>query len=179
MRPTETIPLFDDYLAKQHLSFEAVVIGGAALALLGIIGRETRDFDIIEPLLPEAVAEASRSFAAERSGKGEVLRRDWLNNGPALLARLLPSGWRTRLQLAFKGRAITLWSPGRPDFLLTKLFALCDRGLDLSDCVAMAPTAAELAAAADWVVLQDMNPEWPAHVQATLRDLGRRCGHGL
>lgn len=68
---------------------------------------------------------------------------------------------------------------GRTDLLKTKLFALCDRGTDLLDCVALAPTAAELTEALPWVAFQDANPDWPAHVAATLADLGRRLGHGL
>ena len=72
-----------------------------------------------------------------------------------------------------------LHSLGRADLLKTKLFALCDRGTDLPDCVALAPTAAELAEALPWVAFQDANPDWPAHVAATLADLGRRLGHGV
>lgn len=63
--------------------------------------------------------------------------------------------------------------------LRTKLFALCDRGLDLADCLALAPTADELAALLPWVEEQDLNPDWPAHVRATLADLGERLGHAL
>ena len=179
MKPTEIIPMFDAFLTERDLSLEAVLIGGAALALQGVIARETRDFDILDPELPEAILEASRAFARAISGSGDILRDDWLNNGPAQLSLLLPEGWRTRLQLAYRGRAMTLWAPGRADFLLTKLFALCDRGLDLNDCLAMEPTQQELDTAAAWIAMQDMNPDWPAHVQETLEDLGRRCGHGL
>ena len=53
------------------------------------------------------------------------------------------------------------------------------RGTDLPDCVDLAPTPAELTEALPWVSLQDANPDWPAHVAATLADLGRRRGHGL
>jgi len=179
LKPTEIIPLFDSFLVERHLHLEAVLIGGAALALQGVIARETRDCDILEPELPLDILEAARSFAQDISGQGGILRDDWLNNGPAQLASILPDGWRTRIQVAYKGRAIALWSPGRMDFLLTKLFALCDRGLDLNDCLALKPTKEELSGAAGWIVQQDMNPEWPTHVHATLADLGRRCGHGV
>ena len=53
----------------------------------------------------------------------------------------------------FAGRAIQLCSRGRDDLLRTKLFALCDRCLDLADCVALAPI---------WLEEQDLNPNWPA-----------------
>jgi len=177
MNPTEIIPLFDVFLTERQLSLEAVLIGGAALALQGVIACQTRDCDIIEPELPEAVLKASKDFATQASGHGEILREDWLNNGPAQLALILPEGWRTRLQIVYQGNAITLWSPGRADFLLTKLFALCDRGLDLGDCLALNPTREELSVVAAWIVLQDLNPDWPAHVHETLTDLAQRCGH--
>jgi hypothetical protein len=68
---------------------------------------------------------------------------------------------------------------GRPDLLKTKLFALCDRGTDLSDCLALAPTTDELGEALPLLVLQDGNPDWPAHVEATVNDLKRRLSHGV
>jgi len=60
-----------------------------------------------------------------------------------------------------------------------KLFALCDRGIDLGDCLALRPTAAELAEAVPWLEVQDLHVEWPTHVHNTLVDLARRLGHGV
>jgi hypothetical protein len=31
----------------------------------------------------------------------------------------------------------------------------------------------------DLVEVQDINPDWPAHVRATLADVGRRLRHGV
>jgi hypothetical protein len=93
------------------------------------------------------------------------------------LGDVLPPGWRVRVQLAYEGAAVRLDTLGRADLLKTKLFALCDRGTDLADCLALAPTAAELSEALPWVAWQDANPDWPAHVGATLADLQRRLGH--
>ena len=45
-QPNEIITEFDRYLDEQSLNYEAIVIGGAALALLGIITRTTRDVDL-------------------------------------------------------------------------------------------------------------------------------------
>jgi hypothetical protein len=95
------------------------------------------------------------------------------------LTEVLPEGWRLRAQPLFKGTALVLDTLGRADLLKTKLFALCDRGTDLPDCVAMAPTATELAEALPWVAFQDANPDWPAHVEATINDLKKRLGHGV
>lgn len=179
MKARATIEAFDRYLSDRDLRLDAVVLGGAALALLGIITRGTDDCDVMHPPLPPAVAAAARAFAVERTAMGEPLDDDWLNNGPASLAKALPAGWEDRLQPLFAGAAITLRSLGRADLLRSKLFALCDRALDLADCVALAPTRAELRALIGWVEQQDLNPDWPAHVRATFDDLARRLGHGV
>lgn len=179
MNPTQIIPQFDAFLAERGLDLEGIVTGGAAMALLGILQRETRDCDLIEPELSEAVREASQVFAAMIREQGSILRDDWLNNGPSSLAPLLPEGWRTRLQPIFQGKALRLCSLGRPELLLAKIWALCDRGLDLLDCVALAPSPEELREATAWISIQDLNPDWPSHVQATMQDLAQRLGHGV
>jgi hypothetical protein len=179
MLPRETIAEFDAHLHACGLALEAVVIGGAALALLGVTDRQTRDVDVLHPDLPEPVLEAAKAFAASQRKAGSHLADGWLNNGPAQLREILPAGWEQRLQPAFSGNALTLHAPGRDDLLKTKLFALCDRGTDLPDCIALAPTRRELLEAQAWVALQDTNPGWPAHVRRTLDDLRGRLGHGL
>lgn len=179
MLPRPTIEAFDLHLAALELRLEAVVIGGSALALLGLTTRPTRDFDILAPKLPAAIAEAARAFARAQRCLGVELIDDWLNNGPMQLGEVLPAGWQLRLQRAFEGRALVLRTLGRADLPKTKIFALCDRGTDLSDCVALAPTAGELDEAMPWLAEQDGNTAWPAHVRATLADLARRLGHGV
>lgn len=178
MDPRTTLTAFDRYLTDRGLTLEAVAVGGAALNLLGVITRQTRDYDILHPALPPEVLDASRAFATEVTAAGEKLKEDWLNNGPSELAPLLPGAWELRLQEAFRGRVLVLRSLHRSDLLKSKLFALCDRGLDLPDCLAMALTPAELAEAVAWLEPQDLNPLWPAHVRTTLGDLARRLGHG-
>jgi hypothetical protein len=126
----------------------------------------------------QTIVEAGRAFATARRLNGEALDDDWLNNGPSSLVPLLPEGWRDRTVVAFARRAVTLRALGRDDMLKTKLFDLCDRSTDLGDCLALRPTPEELRAARPWVEQQDANPEWPAHVRATLDDLARRLGHG-
>src|SRR5438477_2451090 len=106
MRPTIIIPAFDLFLGRLGLRLEAVVIGGPALNLRGIVQRETRDCDVLSPPLAPEILAAARAFAAERRAAGESIRDDWLNNGPASLA---------------------LRSLGRADLLKLKLFAFCDR----------------------------------------------------
>lgn len=179
MTPQPTIAAFDLWLSERSLTLEAVVIGGAALSLLGIIDRQTRDFDILYPDIPLEVITAAREFAQHLRSQGEVLSEDWLNNGPIQVAELLPDGWRERLQPIFVGVALSLTTLGRADLLKTKLFALCDRGTDLSDCHALAPTSEELREVTPWLEERDAHPMWPEHVRNTLRDLGERLNHGL
>lgn len=107
------------------------------------------------------------------------MREDWLNNGPSSLVPLLPNGWRERVQKVYEGQALQLWTLGRFEFLLTKLWALCDRGLDLGDCMALSPSPDELQKAMAWVEAQDAHLHWPQHVQESFTDLSRRLGHGI
>lgn len=179
MFPRPTVEFFDAWLSARALSFEAIVVGGSALALLGVTSRQTRDFDILHPKLPEAVSVAAREFAGHLRGEGTELADDWLNNGPMDLVDSLPSGWKKRLRTVFSGKALSLTTLGRFDLLKTKLFALCDRGTDLPDCVSLAPSASELNEAEAWVIKQDAHSGWPRHVRATLKDLGERLNHGV
>lgn len=170
---------FDACLASHWLAFRGVIVAGSAIALLGMAGRQTRDCDVLDPEIPADVAAAARGFAAARRATGEVLADAWLNNGPRDLIRVLDDGWRDRLQPAFRGTALVLDTLGRLDLLCTKVFALCDRQLGLPDRLALAPNPDELEAIRAWVVRQDANPDWPRHVDATIRDLGARLGHGV
>jgi hypothetical protein len=179
MFPIQTVAAFDSFLVSLGLRFEAVAVGGSALALLGVTNRQTRDLDILDPLLPEEISEAARGFARQLRDTGLSLADDWLNNGPSQLKDVLPPGWEARLQVVFQGQALLLKALGRSDLLKTKLFALCDRGTDLVDCVALGPTSQELEEALPWLVVQDAHPDWPAHVAAVLDDLGGRLVHGV
>lgn len=97
--------------------------------MLGIIERQTRDVDVIapviDPLLQTLAAEVGREFGLEKG---------WLNNGPASLARDLEKGWDERVRTIFRGQALTVKTLGERDLLATKLYAYCDRDEDdLSD----------------------------------------------
>lgn len=176
---SEILASFDRYLVERHLRFEGVVIGGAALNLLGVVSRLTKDCDILTPEIPKPIDEASRAFARQVRATGGTLQDEWFNSGPASLRDQLLSGWESRLQDAYVGQAVHLRTLGREDLLCAKIFALCDRGIDLSDCIALAPTSDELKIILPWLEQQDANPQWPAHVQTTVADLARRLGHAL
>ena len=79
MKPKKTLARFDPFLAKRGLVLEAVVVGGAALGLLDVISRETRDCDILHPELSEEIRDAAAEFAAQVRARGDALADDWLN----------------------------------------------------------------------------------------------------
>jgi Nucleotidyltransferase of unknown function (DUF6036) len=62
--PKSIAKKFDEFLDNNGLRFFGVVIGGAALVLLDIIDRSTKDFDILEDQIPDDIKEAAVRFAA-------------------------------------------------------------------------------------------------------------------
>lgn len=158
----ETIKEFDHYLASRSLTFVATIIGGGALVIADIINRRTKDIDCLDPQIPKDIKEASEQFHQESPKLGLIT--NWLNNGPDSLKKNLPKGWQKRTEVIFKGGAITLYTLCRSDLLKTKLFAFCDRGQDLQDCIALKPSHQELDKAYEWVAYQDANKLWPKHV---------------
>lgn len=157
MRPSAVIPAFDAYLAARGLRFDAVIIGGSALVLLGVVTRTTDDCDVLDPEIPSPIIDAARAFAAE-SGIGP----EWLNNRAHDFVQVvgcLPEGWRARLRPLFRGQALGFETLGPFDLLCTKLVALVDRGTDFEDCVALAPTLTELRAAWPFIEQYEGNAE--------------------
>ncbi|MGI8617509.1 MAG: DUF6036 family nucleotidyltransferase [Gemmatimonadaceae bacterium] len=154
-----------------------VIVGGAALNLLGLVSRTTTDADVIAvehagklippDALPPAVAKGVIAVAASLR-----LPPDWLNAGPALQMRFgLPPGFQERLTwLTFDTLGIGLAS--RRDLVTLKLFAAADhwpsRSVHYSDLLSLAPTPEELASAAEWVRTQDASPDFPRLVTAVL-----------
>lgn len=182
MHPAVIIPDFDLYLAARSLRFDAVVIGGAALVLLGVVQRTTDDCDVLDPQIPAPVLAAANAFAAERG-----IARDWLNSKShdfVSVPGCLPEGWRGRLRPAFQGKALSFQTLGRLDLLCTKLVALVDRGTDYQDCVALAPTAEELRAAWPFVVNYEGNAEsrdgyWTPLARRQLARLAKELGYDV
>jgi hypothetical protein len=173
----KTIPAFDVYLAGRRLKLRATVIGGAALQLMGVIARPTKDCDVLDPALPREILQAADEFAATQAS--EQLRPGWFNNGPASLLRTPPPIWVDRVQPLYSGTALELLTLGREDLLRSKLFALVDRNIDLPDCVALAPTLDELNALLPWLDEQDGNEQWPEYVRVMLGQLAQELGYEL
>jgi Nucleotidyltransferase of unknown function (DUF6036) len=171
------IPEFDTYLASRGLTLRAVVIGGAALQLMGVIARPTEDCDVLDPSVPADILRAADEFAKLHRADG--IAAGWFNNGPASLVRNLRQTWTTRLQPLYSGTALELLTLGREDLLRSKLFALIDRNIDLPDCVALRPTREELHALLPWLCEQDGNEDWPDYVHVVLGQLAKELGYEL
>jgi hypothetical protein len=75
------------------------------------------------------------------------------------------------------GKKLRLQTLGRKDLLRVKLFALCDRGIDLGDFLALAPTEEELA------LLRLVKPMYCGRASASLderhaaRSMVEKSGH--
>lgn len=170
------ITQFDQYLITKGLTFECSIIGGAALSVLKVTNRFTRDVDCLIENIPEEIKTSAINFAKENPQLN--LAKDWLNNGPSQLLKNLPDGWQSRLQLAFNGTNLKLTTLGRSDLLKTKLFAYCDRNdPDYADLLKLKPTREELSESIAWVKLQDANPGWPDNVEKLFLNL-KQALHG-
>jgi hypothetical protein len=138
-----TIQRFDHYLKGLKLSFEAIIIGGAALNVMDVISRHTKDVDFLDPDIPQEIKKASEDFALKNPDL-KLDSKNWMNNGPKDLIRDLPEGWRNDLQKIYTGEALILWTLGRLNLLRTKLYACADRDIDFDDCIALNPSLNEL-----------------------------------
>jgi hypothetical protein len=169
--------------------YAVVIVGGAALNLLGVVGRTTRDVDILAfarragrawRLDPPPVPIPEQLIAAIRTvGRDMGLADDWLNTGPALQ-------WKQGLPRGLAGRvtwrrfaALHVGIIARPDFIRLKLYAAADDhrgGRHVGDLVALDPTDAELRAAARWVKTQDAGAAFPKLVDQVVQHLRSRRG---
>lgn len=179
MNPIEVVEKFDKYLFKNNLHFEAVIIGGAALSILGIISRQTQDVDVLDPEIPTEILEAAKNFARIEGIAETSLKENWLNHGPESLRKYLRKNWRLRLQPLFSGTAITFTTLGRIDLIGTKILAYCDRGTDFKDCLDLKPSREEILEVMPWVEQYDLNPDWPKYVRGQVEVLTKRLGHVL
>lgn len=166
----EVISIFDKFLLEKKLSFEAIIIGGAALNIMDVVSRTTKDVDFLDPNIPESIKEASIEFA-KVNPSFNLDPNDWFNNGPEFLKRDLPKNWRETLQVIFKGEALILHTLGRLNLLRTKLYAYADRDIDFEDCIALSPSLEELNQCKPWVLAGDTNELWPSRVEEAFTSL--------
>jgi hypothetical protein len=141
---------------EQHLSL--AVVGGAALLVLGLTSRVTRDVDVValvdgRALLPAEPLPAPLADAARVVARDFGLAEGWLNARPtALLDFGLPEGFYERAHRRTYGYGLEVLFASRLDQVHFKLYATADQGAGkhLADLRALEPTADELLAAARW-----------------------------
>lgn len=167
--------LVGDLLEAGGYRYHIVVVGGAAVNLLGLVSRATTDVDILaqaspdargvlrllppDQPMPEPVVAAARTVAGDLG-----LDPQWLNAGPASQWQTgLPPGleegvaWRT-----YGGLSVGLTN--RRDLVFLKLYAAADdtgpRSVHFQDLIALSPADEELDAAAAWIRGQDPGPDF-------------------
>jgi len=144
--------------------YRVVVIGGAALNLLGIVSRATRDVDIVALATDDAHLELTRPQdelpapldRAARIVAGDLaLPPSWLNCGPAAQWDVgLPPGFAERVHWkVFPGLDVGV--ADRLDLVAMKIEAAADQpdanNRHFRDLLALRPTDAEFAHAAAWL----------------------------
>jgi hypothetical protein len=176
--------------ARDAGPFDLAVIGGAALAVLGLSFRPTRDVDVLALVqadgsggirlassrpLPQVLLDAAAETALAL-GIGD----DWLNDGPTdLLEHGLPTGFEARLTRRSYGPRLVVWYAARQDLVALKTYAAADlgEGRHLEDLQALAPSREELMAAARWARTHDPSMAFGSQLSSLLAFMG--CGDSV
>jgi len=169
-----------DQLQSMGEQQEIVVIGGSALAALGLVRRVTRDVDLVaiaekgELRSADPLPDALR-VARDRVARDFGLDENWLNAGPAgLLKWGLPEGFMDRIVTRRYSEALIVHFASRLDQIHFKLFAMVDQtgGRHEADLRALHPDRGELIAAARWSMTQDPSPGYKMVLKEALSALG-------
>jgi hypothetical protein len=151
-------------LAERGMAFEIAVVGGAGLLLQGLLGRSTRDVDVVAVLLDGDLADprplpAGLLGAALDVAAAFGLSEAWLNSHAAdlLLDDGLPEGFLSRCAVRRYG-GLTIHVASRLDQIAFKLFASMEvtRTRDVGDLRALSPSEVEPVGAAIWVLDHQM-----------------------
>lgn len=165
---------------------ELVVIGGAALNVLGFVARPTRDVDVLalaepDPACASRILVKCRPLSDALQDAAEGVSRDlglapgWLNAGPAdLLDQGLPDGFENRMTPKRFGPTLIVHFPAREDLICLKVYAAADTGIGrhTQDLIALKPTGDELLAGARWARNQDPSDDFRTMLVALLRFMG-------
>jgi len=170
-----------ELLAHEGQVASIVIVGGAAMNLLGVIERGTRDVDVLavrKPGSDTALAPPDPLPPAVQRAIGEVarafdLREDWMNTVVAGQWRLgLPPGLEDRVQWRRYG-GLEVGIADRLDLVHFKLYAGADQtgpgSVHMKDLLALRPTRAELETAGAWVKAQDPSPDYHDIVDRVIR----------
>lgn len=163
-----------ELLAADDQRIGIVVIGGAALNLLGVIDRATRDVDIVAvttvPGHPEQLARpplplpAALSSAIKQVARDFGLPENWMNRGPAGQWDVgFPPGFAGRVKWRTYG-GLDVGLADRLDLICFKLEAAADQPSSDSrhfrDLVALNPSDEEIAVASKWAHEKNVGVEY-------------------
>ena len=147
---------------------DLVVCGGTALRAAGIVGRVTKDVDVLAQRgevdrelmrawpLPDFVKEAVSDVAKELR-----LPDDWLNASTSMLMlpleELPPEMWSGMLERNY-GPSLRIGFVGRVGLIYLKMYAATDRieKRDVEDSKALAPTSEEWRNVVSWLQTRDL-----------------------
>ena len=182
MIPEEAIRAVGELLAFENEHVAVVVLGGAAMILLGLVSRATKDVDVValateesgtvnlqppDPI-PEALSRAIRRVADDLG-----LDPSWMNTtAGGQWETGLPPGLVTRLQWRTYG-GLKVGLVDRRDLVFFKLYAAADgtgpESVHYQDLIALCPTAEELEAAIEWIATQDTSERFSQIVDEVAR----------
>lgn len=164
-----------------------VVVGGAALSLLGVINRATSDVDVIgwqeaagrdlvppPTPLPKALVEAVEAVRSELR-----LVEGWFDLRVASDWQLgLPVGFLDRVKWREYGRGLVVGLAGRQDLICLKLVAAADEQHPRHerDLLQLAPTDAELEIAIAESHRTNSETLWPSVERVAARVRASRHG---
>jgi len=169
---------------SQEGPLSLVVCGGAALNILGVFARTTRDVDVVA-LARDEGGEIAFEFAdipprvrklASEVGDDLGLGRSWLNTGPSeLLRKGLPPGAEARLLKFEFGRWLRVYFLGREDLICLKLYAAASRSGNaqrhFEDLRRLAPDEVSLTRARDWSLTQDETEDFKSELKRVLSNM--------
>jgi hypothetical protein len=179
-----------ELLSVEGKRVHVVIVGGAALNLLRIVQRSTRDVDVLAIARPRPGSRrpklrhpdplpAPLRRAAAAVARDLDLPPDWLNTDVAGQWETgLPQGLERRVHWhSFAGLKVGVVD--RRDLIFFKLYAATDdrgpQSVHYQDLLALRPTEAELAAAARWVRRQDPSPAFAHELGGLLEHVRRHA----
>jgi len=169
--------LLSDWLQAKYPAerFELLLVGGAALSLMGKRGQ-TNDIDLLKPHpLPEVLRQGIRAVAKVRG-----LSPEWLNDqaaqvfsrGPDPESKRFPAYFGKISRTLSVGRNIKLHIIGRQALISLKLYA-CNPSIrkHIDDLKALRPDKREIAIAAQFCLARDSHITARQDLAAVIRKL--------
>jgi hypothetical protein len=137
MKPIDNgiIVLFDAHLNDKGITYNASIVGGAAIMLVASGQRSTGDIDSLQRI-PDDVRAEIAAFATIQG-----LDPKWFNDHASRnFNEFVRKGEEVFAKLVFDGKALKLYTPSIKTLLLSKIYPILDRpeeGKDLQDIEAL------------------------------------------